>query len=235
VHLLNADTEDIRFPPVELASREGLLAVGGDLSVPRLLEAYRRGIFPWYNEGQPILWWSPDPRTVLLPEHLKLSRSLRKSARPENFRVSFDRCFADVMRACAGPRRGQANAGTWITAAMLDAYIELHRQGYAHSVETWRDEKLVGGLYGVALGGAFFGESMFSHATDASKVALVYATRQLQRWDFSLIDCQLPSEHLYRMGAQSISRKAYLGLLEAALAHPQRPPSWHFDSDLIIG
>src|ERR1051325_2254208 len=170
VHLPSLNATDIRFPPVELASREGLLAVGGDLSIPRLLEAYRRGIFRWYNEGQPILWWSPDPRTVLLPDRLRISRSLRKSARPEKFRVTFDCCFADVMRACAGPRAKQPDGGTWITDAMLDAYVELHHGGYAHSVETWRNGELVGGLYGVALGGAFFGESMFSHTTDASKV-----------------------------------------------------------------
>lgn len=235
MHSLRSGANDIRFPPVDSASPEGLLAVGGDLSVPRLLEAYRRGIFPWYNDDQPILWWSPDPRTVLLPERLKLSRSLRKSARPGKFRVSFDRCFADVMRACAGRRRQHPEGGTWITAAMLEAYLELHRCGYAHSVETWRNEELVGGLYGVALGGAFFGESMFSRATDASKVALAYTVRQLQRWGFSLIDCQLSSEHLHRMGAESISRKTYLGLLEAALAHPHRAPPWRFDSDLAIG
>ncbi len=235
MHLLNPGVKDIRFPPVELASREGLLAVGGDLSVARLLEAYRHGIFPWYNDGQPILWWSPDPRTVLLPDRLKVSRSLRKNARSGKFCVTFDRCVAEVMRACAGPRRKQPNGGTWISSAMIDAYVELHRGGHAHSVETWQNDRLVGGLYGVALGGAFFGESMFSHVPDASKVALLYAARQLERWSYAFIDCQLPSAHLERMGAQSIPRKVYLALLRAALERHGHPPPWHFDSDLAIG
>ncbi len=235
MHLLDPGTKDIRFPPAEVASREGLLAVGGDLSVVRLLEAYRHGIFPWYSEGQPILWWSPDPRTVLSPDRLKLSRSLRKTARAGKFRVTFDRCFAEVMHACAGPRRNQPSGGTWITSAMIDAYVEMHRQGHAHSVETWHDDRLAGGLYGVALGGAFFGESMFSRVPDASKVALLYIARQLERWSYAFIDCQLRSAHLDRMGAQSVSRTTYLAMLTAAIERPGRPPPWHFDSDLAIG
>lgn len=233
--LLSPYAKDVRFPSAELASREGLLAVGGDLSVERLLEAYRNGIFPWYNEGQPILWWSPDPRAVLLPDRLKISRSLRKTLRAKKFRVTFDQCFEEVMRACAGPRRKQENGGTWITADMLAAYTELHRRGHAHSVEAWKEDRLVGGLYGVALGGAFFGESMFSRADDASKVALVYVTRQLETWGYTLIDCQLPTDHLARLGAESITRGDYLALLRRALARPGRAPPWYFDIDPAIG
>ena len=228
------DVDSFRFPPAEHASREGLLAVGGDLQPGRLLEAYRCGIFPWYNEGQPILWWSPDPRAVLLPPALKISRSLRRTLRSGKFRVTIDTRFDDVIRACAGPRRGNADGGTWITNAMRDAYIQLHRLGYAHSFESWDDNELVGGLYGVALGGAFFGESMFSRASDASKVALVYSVRQLQRWGYTLIDCQLPSPHLARMGAQPIARKDYLALLRAALNLGGRENPWRFDSDYFI-
>jgi leucyl/phenylalanyl-tRNA--protein transferase len=230
----NPDTGAFRFPPAEQASREGLLAVGGDLQPGRLLEAYRCGIFPWYNEGQPILWWSPDPRAVLLPQALKISHSLRRTLRSGKFRVTIDTRFDDVIRACAGPRRGHADGGTWITNAMRDAYTELHRLGYAHSFETWDDNELVGGLYGVALGGVFFGESMFSHASDASKVALVHSVRQLQRWGYRLIDCQLPSPHLARMGAQAIARKDYLALLRAALNLGGREKPWRFDTDYFI-
>lgn len=232
--VLNPNANDFRFPPVELASREGLLAVGGDLRAERLLEAYSKGIFPWYNEGQPILWWSPDPRAVLLPARLRIARSLRKTLRSGKFRATFDERFADVMRACAGPRRNHPGGGTWITRAMLEAYGELHRRGYAHSVETWREDRLVGGLYGVALGGAFFGESMFSHIPDASKIALVYAVRQLEHWGYTLIDCQLPSTHLARMGAESIPRKDYLVLLEVARRRTPRENPWRFDTDLTI-
>lgn len=233
--VLNPASRDIRFPPVELASRDGLLAVGGDLSVERLIEAYKNGIFPWYNEGQPILWWSPDPRAVLFPAELRVSRSLRKTARSGKFRVTLDRCFADVMRACAGPRRQQPDGGTWITPAMLAAYCELAERGYAHSVETWEGDRLVGGLYGVALGSAFFGESMFSRVSDASKVALLYAVRQLERWGYTIIDCQLPSPHLQRLGSRSIPRARYLALLKNALVQSGHPAPWHFDSDLVIG
>jgi len=232
--VLKPNANHFRFPPVELASREGLLAVGGDLRPERLLEAYSRGIFPWYNEGQPILWWSPDPRAVLLPGRLKIARSLRKTLRSGKFRVTFDERFDEVVQACAGPRRKHPDGGTWITRAMRAAYGKLHRQGYAHSVETWHDELLVGGLYGVALGGAFFGESMFSHAPDASKVAFVRLVRQLERWGYTLIDCQLPSAHLARLGAEAIARADYLALLALALARPARENPWRFDSDPAI-
>jgi leucyl/phenylalanyl-tRNA--protein transferase len=235
VFLVNRHNSEFHFPPAEHASREGLLAVGGDLQPGRLLEAYRRGIFPWYNEGQPILWWSPDPRAVLFPEEINVSRSLRKTLRSGKFEVTFDRCFDDVVRACAGPRRRYADHGTWITHAMRDAYGDLYRMGFAHSMETWHNQHLVGGLYGVALGSVFFGESMFSHVSDASKVALVRGARQLQRWGYALIDCQLPSAHLERMGARAIPRADYLVLLRDALAAQGHDSPWRFDSDDPIG
>ena len=230
--VLNPDATDLRFPPVELASPEGLLAIGGDLRSERLLAAYRHGIFPWYNEGQPILWWSPDPRAVLYPPRLRVSRSLKKTIRRGIYRVTFDQRFADVMRACAGPRAKNPAGGTWITTQMLEAYVRLHQQGYAHSVEAWDGDTLVGGLYGVAIGGAFFGESMFSRATDASKVAFVCAVRQLQRWGFTLIDCQLATPHLESLGAEGVRRRDYLNYLAAALRLPQHGGAWRFDDDL---
>lgn len=232
--VLNPNTADLRFPPVDLASPEGLLAIGGDLRAERLLAAYREGIFPWYNDGQPILWWSPDPRAVLFPAQLRVTRSLAKTLRRGHYTVTLDRCFADVMQHCAGPRPKNPAGGTWITSQMLEAYVRLHEQGYAHSVETWRAEELIGGLYGVALGGVFFGESMFSRATDASKVALVYIVRQLQRWGFSLVDCQLPTPHLESLGAQSIRRRDYLAFLAAGLQLPARRGPWHFDTDFVV-
>jgi len=219
------------FPPVETASPEGLLAVGGDLRPERLLAAYRHGIFPWYSDGQPILWWSPDPRAVLFPEKLKISRSLHKTLRAGKFRVTFDQRFRDVMRACALPRSKDPAAGTWITAAMIEAYTELHRLGHAHSVEAWRGTELVGGLYGVALGGAFFGESMFARETDASKVAFVRLVRQLARWGYTLIDCQLYTAHLARFGAEEIPRSTFLHLLAQAQALPGRRGCWMFETN----
>ncbi|HEY8553318.1 MAG TPA: leucyl/phenylalanyl-tRNA--protein transferase [Burkholderiales bacterium] len=234
MYVIDPHADDFRFPPVELASPDGLLAVGGDLRPARLLAAYRQGIFPWYNEGQPILWWSPDPRAVLFPARLRVSRSLRKRLRSGKFRVTCDVCFRDVMLACAGPRPQYPHGGTWITPAMVEAYTELHRLGHAHSVETWLGDRLVGGLYGVALGGIFCGESMFSRESDASKVALVYLVRQLERWGYALIDCQLPSAHLASLGAEAIPRRTYMALLADALALPGRPPPWRFDTDLPI-
>lgn len=227
--VLNPHSGDLRFPSAHLASPQGLLAIGGDLRANRLLEAYRQGIFPWYNEGQPILWWSPDPRTVLLPEKLTVSRSLKKTLRKRPFTITLDQDFFGVMRGCAGPRRQNPDGGTWITSEMLHAYSELHRVGYAHSVEAWRDDELVGGLYGVSLGGVFFGESMFSLATDASKVAFVYLVRQLQAWGCSLIDCQLTTEHLLRFGAEEIPRYQFLALLADALTLPDRLGPWQFE------
>jgi leucyl/phenylalanyl-tRNA--protein transferase len=215
-----------RFPPVEQAAADpnGLLAVGGDLSVARLLEAYRGGIFPWFNENQPILWWSPDPRMVLFPAELKVSRSLAKTLRNSRFEVRADTAFRDVILNCRMPRRDQD--GTWITAPMVEAYCELHRTGIAHSIETWLDGELVGGLYGVALGRAFFGESMFMRATDASKVALVTLVRQLERWGFGLVDCQMNTAHLASFGAREIPRVDFTRRLRELIHYPPVPAPW---------
>lgn len=230
--VLPADNEDLRFPPVDLASPEGLLAIGGDLRSERLLQAYRAGIFPWYNEGQPILWWSPDPRAVLYPKQLKLTRSLKKTLRQGKFRITLDQAFSQVMQACAAPRARRPEEGTWITQDMLTAYKRLHQQGYAHSVEAWCEQELVGGLYGVALGKVFFGESMFSRATDASKVAFAHLVRQLRDWGFCLIDCQVSSTHLISLGAQEIRRQRFMQELEQALHAPGQTVPWRLDPDL---
>ncbi|MGH7183778.1 MAG: leucyl/phenylalanyl-tRNA--protein transferase [Nitrospiraceae bacterium] len=226
---LSANPGDLHFPPVNSASPEGLLAVGGDLRPERLLAAYRRGIFPWYSDNQPILWWSPDPRTVLFPAKLHISRSLKRSLRPGLFNVTLDRCFRDVMQHCAGPRPQYPDGGTWITVEMREAYQRLHELGYAHSVETWQEGQLVGGLYGVALGGAFFAESMFAHVSDASKVALVSLLRQLQAWGFHVMDCQQSSPHVMALGAEAIPRREFLDHLTAVLALPDRRGRWEFD------
>lgn len=225
---------DLRFPPVDLASPEGLLAVGGDLRAERLLSAYRHGVFPWYSKGQPILWWSPDPRAVFFPSELKVSRSLRRTLRSDKFIVTLDTCFREVMQACAAPRTQSPDGGTWITREMLDAYCLLHEQGYAHSVEVWMEGKLVGGLYGVALGGIFFGESMFTRASDASKVALVNLVRQIEIWGFSIVDCQMPTAHLFTLGAREIRRKEFMQHLDMALKLPNRPGPWRFDASLLV-
>ena len=232
--VLKSNTADLRFPPVELASPEGLLAVGGDLRAERLLEAYRHGIFPWYNPGQPILWWSPDPRAVLFPAKLKVARSLRKTLRRKDFDVTLDTAFREVMRQCALPRPGNPAGGTWITPEMIEAYAVLHDRGLAHSVESWREGKLVGGLYGVAMGNAFFGESMFSRETDASKVAFVHLVRQLDRWGYAFIDCQISSAHLFSLGAEEIRRHDFMARLEQALKQPERSGRWRFDPDLTV-
>ena len=221
---------DVRFPPIEQASPEGLLAIGGDLRPERLLEAYRHGIFPWYNDDQPILWWSPDPRAVLFPNKLHVSRSLKRSLRPKIFTVTLDTCFRQVMQQCAGPRPQYPEGGTWITEDMLDAYTHLHELGHAHSVETWQESRLVGGLYGVAIGGAFFAESMFTRIDDASKVALVKLFRQLEAWNFSLIDCQQSSPHVMRFGAEEVSRQHFITLLTQAVTLPDRQGRWAFDA-----
>ncbi len=211
-------------PRFALTEPNGLLAIGGDLAPARLLSAYRHGIFPWYTEDQPILWWTPDPRAVLLPGGLKVSRSLRKSLRKGLYRVTFDQAFNQVIRACGEPRDSQP--GTWITPAMVDAYSHLHEMGYAHSVETWADDELVGGLYGVAVGKVFYGESMFSRRTDASKVAFVHLVRQLEAWDFALIDCQVASNHLSSLGAVDIARARFMALLATHCERPGRPGLW---------
>ncbi|MGH8280243.1 MAG: leucyl/phenylalanyl-tRNA--protein transferase [Gammaproteobacteria bacterium] len=208
------------FPPVEHALQEpdGLLAVGGDLSPARLLAAYRQGIFPWYSDPQPILWWSPDPRCVLFPGRLHLSHSLGKCLRRGNYRVNFDRAFAAVIAACAAPRHNQPEGGTWITPEMQAAYLELHRLGHAHSVEVCVDGELAGGLYGIAIGRAFFGESMFSRCDNASKIALVFLARQLVAWGYELIDCQVHSPHLARLGAELLPRVDFMRTLAHAAA-----------------
>lgn len=226
---LSTNPRDLHFPPIDLATPEGLLAVGGDLGPERLLEAYRHGIFPWYSDDQPILWWSPDPRTVLFPNKLHVSRSLKRSLRPGLFSVTLDQCFRDVMQHCAGPRPQYPDGGTWITAEMLEAYQRLHELGYAHSVETWQEGELVGGLYGVALGGAFFAESMFTRVSDASKVALVFLVRQLHTWGFRLMDCQQSSPHVLALGAESIPRRDFLDHLTTAFTLPDRHGRWQFD------
>ncbi|MDQ1315648.1 MAG: leucyl/phenylalanyl-tRNA---protein transferase [Pseudomonadota bacterium] len=218
------------FPPVEAALREpnGLLAMGGDLSVERLLDAYRHGIFPWFNPGEPVLWWSPDPRMVLAPGEVRVTRSLAKRMRNAGFELRVDTAFAEVMRACAAPREDAG--GTWISPAMVAAYTRLFDAGYAHSVETWRDGKLVGGLYGVAIGRMFYGESMFSLEPDASKVALVRLARQLRRWEFGLIDCQMETAHLASLGARTQPRAMFTARLAELVNLPHRPGPWIFDA-----
>ncbi len=216
----------IDFPPPDEALTEpnGLLAAGGDLTPERLLAAYRRGIFPWYDEGQPILWWSPDPRAILWPDGLHVSRSLRRSLRNGRFEFRVDSAFDDVVAACAAPR--SYADGTWITPDMAAAYGRLHRLGWAHSFETWRDGTLVGGLYGVALGRVFFGESMFARATDASKVALVHAVAFLRERRFALIDCQVASAHTLSLGATNIARPEFLRLVAQHCEPLGTPRRW---------
>ncbi|MCG6887603.1 MAG: leucyl/phenylalanyl-tRNA--protein transferase [Proteobacteria bacterium] len=217
------------FPDVSLALRDpdGLLALGGDLTVERLLAAYRRGIFPWYSEDQPILWWSPDPRSVLFPDKLHVSRSLRKTLRQGRFDVSLDQDFAAVINACSEPRPDQP--GTWITDEMCEAYLRLHQTGHAHSVETRLDGRLVGGLYGVAIGRVFFGESMFSRVNDASKVAFITLVQHLRQYRFELIDCQIQTPHLDSLGAELIPRQQFTDLLSRYCNQPGLTGVWQLD------
>ena len=218
--------EDRRwFPDPWHASPEGIVAWGGDLHPERLLAAYRQGIFPWFNASDPILWWSPDPRLVLYPDDLKLSRSFRRVLRNSAYEVRFDRAFAEVIRACGQiPRPGQQ--GTWLHPQMQEAYIALHEQGYAHSVEVYMEGELAGGLYGIAMGGAFFGESMFAARPNASKIALTALRGVLGAKSYDFIDCQVETEHLVRMGAVTIPRARFLEELDAALNRPERIGSW---------
>ena len=213
------------FPPPHLSTKEGLVAIGGDLSPQRLLIAYRMGIFPWYSENEPILWWSPDPRMVLFPNELKMSRSLAKVIRQGRFQITVDTCFEDVIAACARTRVLR-NEGTWINSEMEQAYIRLHQMGYAHSIEAWCDRGLAGGLYGVSLGGFFFGESMFSAISNASKAALAYLCSFLKSRDFDLIDCQVQTSHLESLGARMISRAQFLNQLEMTLRKPSLIGKW---------
>lgn len=225
---------DSAFPPVATALHEpnGLLAAGADLSPARLLDAYRRGIFPWFSEGEPVLWWSPDPRMVLFLDELRVTRSLRKTLKNRPYEVRFDTAFSRVMQACAAPRPGQA--GTWIGPEMVAAYTRLHHLGYAHSVEVWVEGELVGGLYGVAIGAMFYGESMFSRIRDASKIALVHLVWQLRRWGFGLIDCQMKTAHLASLGAREIPRAEFISRMTSLIECPHRPGPWRPDPDLKL-
>lgn len=202
--------------------------MGGDLSLPRLLDAYRHGIFPWFNPGESILWWSPDPRMVLAPAEVRVTRSLAKRQRNGGFELRVDTAFAEVMRACAAPREGAG--GTWISPAMIAAYTRLFDAGYAHSIESWREGRLVGGLYGVAIGRMFYGESMFSREPDASKVALVRLCRQLERWEFGLVDCQMETPHLASLGANTLPRSAFARQVSELVNLPHLPGPWRFDA-----
>lgn len=222
------DPNDVEapFPDVGHALKDpnGLLAIGGDLSPARLLRAYRHGIFPWYSDDQPILWWSPDPRTVLYPHHLKVSRSLRRTLKRKIFAVTADSAFRRVIECCAEPRAD--GGGTWLTGEMIEAYCSLHTMGHAHSIETWYQGELVGGLYGLSLGKVFFGESMFSRRSDASKVAFVHLVEHLQTWGYELIDCQVASAHLSSLGAEAIPRRDFIAVLNRYCDMPNPWKAW---------
>ena len=206
--------QNIPFPDPNLSDAEGMVAVGGNLSPQTLLKAYSSGIFPWFNPGDPIIWWSPDPRYVIVPSKIKVSRSMRPYFNQNKFEVTFDAAFENVIIECQSAYRKDQQGDTWITDDMLEAYLDLHHLGYAHSVEIWCEEQLVGGLYGVSLGKCFFGESMFSLEKNASKFGLISLARQLEKWDFDLIDCQMKTDHLIRMGAQAVSRIDFLKILK---------------------
>jgi leucyl/phenylalanyl-tRNA---protein transferase len=230
-------SDDLPFPPVERALRSpnGLLAAGGDLSEARLLAAYRNGIFPWFNPGEPILWWSPDPRMILIPSEFRASHSLARKLRNGPFDMRCDTVFEQVVRGCAAPRMKDrvSQPGTWIGEDMISAYCSLHQHGYAHSVETWQDGKLVGGLYGVSIGRMFYGESMFSDVSNASKIALAHLARQLDRWGFGMIDCQMSTPHLVSLGAREIPRSEFIASVQE-LIHYTPVTDWKFDTDLFI-
>ena len=218
-------SDELIFPPPDLSEENGLLALGGNLTEARLLLAYSMGIFPWYSESDPILWWSPDPRLVLFPEELKISRSLRQTIKKGTFKITMDKAFESVISKCALTHK-KDDGGTWITAEMIEAYTCLHHSGLAHSVESWYEGKLVGGLYGVSMGSAFFGESMFSKKSDASKAAFVMLVQQLIKWNFTLLDCQISNKHLVSLGAREISRSEFLAKLKKALTSPSRAGNW---------
>ena len=221
------------FPRVDRALRDpnGLLAAGGGLGVARLVDAYSRGIFPWFGEGDPVLWWCPDPRLVLECGTMHHSRSLQRRLRKRDYQVSIDRAFPQVLEECAAPRNGQP--GTWLVPQMKRAYARLFEHGFAHSVEVWIDGELMGGLYGVALGRVFFGESMFSRRTDGSKIALAYLSAQLARWAFPIIDCQMQTSHLESLGAREMPRREFVKTV-GTLVHEDGPPVWRFDPDLLL-
>jgi leucyl/phenylalanyl-tRNA--protein transferase len=231
LHWLDPRNPRQPFPAPQLAMRDpnGLLAIGGDLSVARLVNAYAQGIFPWYNPDEPILWWCPDPRAVLVPTQFHVSRSLARRLRKQDFAVTLDRNFGGVLESCSAPRaRGR---GTWLGPEMKQAYRALHARGHAHSIEVWQRGTLVGGLYGVGLGRAFYGESMFSAIDDGSKIALYYLCRQLAAWDFALMDCQIASPHLATLGATELPRDRFLAVLHDAVAK-NGPARWQFDIDV---
>ncbi|MCU0848719.1 MAG: leucyl/phenylalanyl-tRNA--protein transferase [Spirochaetes bacterium] len=216
--------DDIKFPPVELADQSGILAVGGDLSPERLIEAYRNGIFPWYSDGDPIIWWSPDPRFVLFPDELRVSRSMKQVLSRNTFSITFDRAFSEVIEGCRKPRKKQR--GTWITDEMSGAYRVLHGLGYAHSVEAWRDGKLAGGLYGISLGKCFFGESMFTRESNASKAAFITLAGRLREMGFIMIDCQVHTGHLESLGAAEISRSDFMAIVRRGLEYETLTGNW---------
>jgi leucyl/phenylalanyl-tRNA--protein transferase len=221
--------DEIIFPAVHLAEPSGILAIGGDLSPGSLLEAYRRGIFPWYNDGDPIIWWSPDPRFVLFLSELRVSRSMKKVLRRNIFTVTYDHKFCEVVTLCQKPRRKQK--GTWITHDMLEAYCFLHELGFAHSAEVWYGERLVGGVYGVCIGKCFFGESMFSIMSNASKTALIHLVYTLRGIGFEFLDCQVYTAHMESMGARHIPRSQFIDLLERGLQHDTLRGNWKFMSE----
>lgn len=220
-------SDAIEFPPPHLASRDGLLAVGGDLRQERLILAYKMGIFPWFSDGDPILWWSPDPRLVLYPSEIKISKTLNKIIKKNVFNVTMDMAFDEVINQCAQARL-QKKQGTWIVKDMIDAYCKLHKSGFAHSMEVWQQGELAGGLYGVSLGKCFFGESMFTRVSNASNVALVKLAKYLSELSFDLIDCQVATEHLIRFGAREIPRKLFLTQLETSLNAPTQRGNWEY-------
>ncbi len=218
--------ENLLFPDPQLAEENGLLAVGGDLTSSRLLLAYEHGIFPWFNPEDPILWWSPDPRFVLYPHELKVSKSMRSVIKKGVFEISFDSAFEEVITQCSVTKR-EGEHGSWITDEMRTAYTELHKLGMAHSVEAWQDGELVGGLYGVALGSIFFGESMFHHVSNASKAAFIHLVGKLTEWGFDIIDCQLHTNHLHSLGGKEMPRSEYLSVLGQTLKNDSKIGSWN--------
>ncbi len=221
-------SEDIIFPPARFAREDGLLCIGGDLSPGRLIAAYTQGIFPWFSKGDPLLWWSPDPRLLLFPKDIVISKSLKKTIKKNRFTITMDRTFKTVIQNCADLRIHQGE-DTWIVDDMIQAYIELHRLGYAHSVEAWQGDTLTGGLYGISLGGAFFGESMFTKVSDGSKTALTALCRHMERFNFDFIDCQVKTDHLISMGAVSLSRERFLKLLKLSLKKKDHLGPWTFN------
>ncbi len=223
---LDPEQTNQAFPPVSsaLTDPDGLLAVGGCLSTKRIISAYTQGIFPWYSDGEPILWWSPNPRLVLLPDKLHISKSLKKTLRKQALNISFDQAFTEVIQACAAPRYDEE--GTWLTQEMQVAYIKLHHEGYAHSIEVWHQEQLIGGLYGLAIGQVFFGESMFHRQTDASKIAFIHLVKYLTDWNYKLIDCQVQTQHLMSLGAEEITRPQFMSLLDQYHSCPPHAQAW---------